>query len=80
MINLTSSVRQHLDEGRSAMLWVNVDLTLSMGQKFTAEDRLIKVVGLGSVAQQKNGKYRITVRQVSSRCDEQPLVLNGACS
>lgn len=65
MIPLTPDNRLHLSEGRSTMLWVNVALTLSMGQRFTAEGRLLQVIGLGSVAQQKNGKYRVTVKEIS---------------
>lgn len=65
MIPLTADNRLHLSEGRSTMLWVNVALTLSMGQRFTAEGRLLQVIGLGSVAQQKNGKYRVTVKEIS---------------
>ena len=65
MIPLTPDNRLHLSEGRSTMLWVNVALTLSMGQRFTIDGRLLEVIGMGSVAQQKNGKYRVTVRAIN---------------
>ncbi len=65
MIPLTPDNRLHLDEGRSTMLWVSVDLTFVLNQRFTIEGRLLEVIGMGSVAQQKNGKYRVTVREVS---------------
>lgn len=80
MIQLTADNCLHLTENRSTMLWVSVDRTFVLNQRFTIDGRLLEVIGMGSVAQQKNGKYRITVKQVSSHCDEQPLVLNGACS
>jgi hypothetical protein len=65
VIPLTADNRLHLNEGRSTMLWVNVALTLSMGQRLTIDGRLLQVIGLGSAAQQKNGRYRVTVKEIS---------------
>ncbi len=65
MIPLTPDNRLHLSEGRSTMLWVSVDRTFVLNQRFTIDGRLLEVIGMGSVAQQKNGKYRVTVRAIN---------------